>query len=1419
MDRRLTCWVCASVLGLAACTSVRAGQSTNLLRNPGMNPDPKRPGRLRHWRPWKTLEQGEYAFDVDSEVYHSEPSSFRIRGSKPNGRACVGQNTVAAEPTRAYKMTIWYRTDGSPSVDGFVRVLAPGSNEELFIRTFRLPASQGKWTCFEAGFNMPEPLLSHKQLVFFFNVYCRGMGTVWYDSAELLPLDGKYTPPPPPDTSIKRVRELFLKTTLVQEGSAQCVIIVPEDGRYAEAVARVQQAIGVELPVLAGEAARPEDLLKTRHIIALGNMATNALVRRLYYRYYTFLDLWYPGKGGHVVRSLHNPFGTGRNVVFVGGSDAPGVLAAAHALGKHLRKEGSTTTIGRVMDIKLGEGLIPPDVGEQFHTWKDSFRLDEKGSRVGYSPGTVFGWNTLSMHAALYYMTGRQEYLREFVRLALPKDEEAIADLKELPGEAFSWHAIAGHKFTSPLTSVYHYYAHLMPLLWDLVEESPHLTDAERLEVTNALRLAEEKRLGSAGVTSIAARADPPRPGSRHDTYEALVIYTAGRYFATHYPEFEWAPRNLEHVKRFFSFWTRDTYYGVTSTGWYNTFNESVLDYFVLSGDSVYAESGKAEKMLSSTWVLWEGQRNEGSNRSQAVNMLRKAAWYLDDPKYAYFAHVPTYDLDRFRIGQSYAPSERLAKASAPVALLGKATVLGLSKHRHEGEAADLPPEEAYQLLSYRTEAGTGGDFLMLDGYFGHVSTNYHLQAITQLRIAGKTVLSSRGWRGYGCQLTVRRDGLSPTKRVPFCAALKKNISLPGMAYVHSQVPNVGSTTWDRHILHIEGDKTFVIDKVTAAEPGRYDMTASWQLTGRVVPPEKRRVGTFRNEEGATVSCATPTLVRVAPVGDGGWATVAQMHEARLAKREHLTILNMAYPAGHVREVLREIHDGAAVSVGPDGPTAWVGRGKFEAKGLAIEAEAAYVSPDVLVLVGATRLAISGSEVMRSAKPIDVCWRRGNRLHTNATRDTGTVFSQIENEAASPMTPETVRAVLKALVPGSLPAETESAPQTDWEPAWSVHTGEAVTDLCVSDRVWSAGAKGKLASIRDGRLETEASLGSPIRDLAIVRAGAEPAVVAGCGDWAVRAFASDGKPLWTHRCEPIPKGRWFSYTVRANKPEHAGVFAVVPIEGQDDRVAAVSTDSITLLDRDGRLVSRTDFTPLHRSPQGVVSKTAVAPYSTAMAAGAKRQGFFVGAGFAAIVSGRLFNVAWATDNEISVLGGFAALSPGKTNMAGKYTRKVEHVIIADLNANGSSELMYALSGSWNELRVYAGSGQPLWQKAFGPARTNSPFFRALDCADIDGDGKQEVLAGLEDGWVYVFRHDGVLAWSRRLDWPVSGVLGVPGRGAAIGTTAGYVLMLSPTGDPMRTGRVDGEIATMRRDARSRALVIGTAAGVVAEFKP
>ena len=193
---------------------------------------------------------------------------------------------------------------------------------------------------------------------------------VMVDSVQLV--SGVEPPPPPPPEPIPpqydRLKDLCLTTDLAVDGQAAVTIVAPASGRYDAAAARIRQAIqaicGVEVPIASdGSAAGAVPI--QGNLIALGNRSTNKTIGELYNRFYCLLDLRYPGPGGHVVRSLHSPFGGVHNVIFAGGSDDGGVQAAADALIAQLQQaKGSagTLSVGRLMDIELGEGIQPPDI-------------------------------------------------------------------------------------------------------------------------------------------------------------------------------------------------------------------------------------------------------------------------------------------------------------------------------------------------------------------------------------------------------------------------------------------------------------------------------------------------------------------------------------------------------------------------------------------------------------------------------------------------------------------------------------------------------------------------------------------------------------------------------------------------------------------------------------------------------------------------------------------------------------------------------------------------------------------------------------------------------------------------------------------------------------------------------------------------
>ncbi len=336
-------------------------------------------------------------------------------------------------------------------------------------------------------------------------------------------------PPPPPEPvppQYDRLKDLCLETRLVTGGRANALIVTPASGRYdrqAEAIAAaIERITGVKLPVIRDDDSAAAVPI-TGNLICLGNRSTNATIEELYNRFYTLLDLRYPGPGGYEVRTLHNPFGDGHNVVFVGGSDDAGVAEAARILVEHLAAAGGREgelTVGYLADIKLGEGISVPHDINALEIWEAS---------KGYGSVGYFGWCSISKRLAAYYMTGDEFHAREFLRLAFP-DAQALKEIAEIDGERIE-------NKEDPLAGFYHYNAHMAILFWDLVEESPFFDDQTRLKVTNAFARQLNHRKNE-GVYSLTQPA--PAVGSRHGQYSAISLFCLGRYFNTYYPDPIW---------------------------------------------------------------------------------------------------------------------------------------------------------------------------------------------------------------------------------------------------------------------------------------------------------------------------------------------------------------------------------------------------------------------------------------------------------------------------------------------------------------------------------------------------------------------------------------------------------------------------------------------------------------------------------------------------------------------------------------------------------------------------------------------------------------------------------------------------------------------------------------------------------------
>jgi len=116
--------------------------------------------------------------------------------------------------------------------------------------------------------------------------------------------------------------------------SSSVVIVAPQTPAYQQIAKylhdELARAAHAAPRILPDSTAAKE--LGAGPVLVLGNLMDSQLARKLYFEAYDFTDYAWPSAGGHVVRTIRDPFGTGAHVIMLGGSDSAGVADAAAAL-------------------------------------------------------------------------------------------------------------------------------------------------------------------------------------------------------------------------------------------------------------------------------------------------------------------------------------------------------------------------------------------------------------------------------------------------------------------------------------------------------------------------------------------------------------------------------------------------------------------------------------------------------------------------------------------------------------------------------------------------------------------------------------------------------------------------------------------------------------------------------------------------------------------------------------------------------------------------------------------------------------------------------------------------------------------------------------------------------------------------------
>lgn len=1261
---------------------------------------------------------------------------------------------------------------------------------------------------------------------------------------------------------IPKLKDLCLETDLSKD-----VLVVPPEGKGGEQTGRrIAQVLGSAAEVRPASEVGESDW-DSAHIVAAGNVFSNRAVRRLGMNFYAWTDEYYPGGDGYEVRTVHNPFGAGRNAVLLGGSTPEGVERAVDEFLEAVEREGPR--IGRI------NRSVSRQNPESSPTDAEARRIiDTVNEQVALS-GSQGPLRRMVDHAMLYYLSGDDAWGRIF--------REEFLFFIDLAHEVGDWCLSQG-------THLY-FWIYRMLTAWDVMEEGEVLSDADRLKMTNAIYniIRWTSELTHFRFKSV----DDVVQNQNHQSFAALSLFTGARYFRKYYgltdfdDKLPLAHRTLELHAR--SYKPNDN----AGTGYVWITPGHLIKYGLMTDDLSYLEDGHLARLLDSAVLTIDSRGDDCSygdvgayraSRASRPSGLQTAAigtWFYNDGRYRWL-------YDWMEQGQEWKDSFRRDRnwgiggwevydgfffkdvpPVEPVELLGvRASMLDAAAHdfakdrarntdQYHGDPlleSDVPLAEAFDKLAFRRSFDRRSEYLLIDGPTGFSHSQEDGNSIIRLCWNDRIWLADldyiRRLARYHNTVVIGKDGTCFSK--PSQVALRAIGDFEDWGFSRTVSPGDNGTDWARNIFWRKGSYFLVIDTVIALDQGDFLLDAIWRVLGNV-DVEEDVLNLEQDGErfhllnaDASEKSLTDREADFAPDWEANWenyehadGTVRMWHQKQrltLDAGEQAAFVNLLYPSNADMDQAFDLERvGPSVARVRDrgtGACQMAGVGAYASGELRVDAELFRIDGSGFALVEGTSLAWEGP-LFRSWAPVSVeldlargegivesrtetrLGIRAEAVDVDGERMTGggegkllwfTLSAGRHRLQVSPSGEAVFDQVLRAAVPGGEPAvsvATAPDPGAGLAPLWSLQAGAAVTAAA-----------------------SDASGGTLVGTAA--------------GD--VRLLGADGGEKWSFRCK-------------------GGVRAVhlEDIDGDGESEAIVGTRDCWLYVLNGGGDVRWE----HEFPPGSgMRPQRLTTLSTADLDGDGRRQILAGA------EGWLFHafeadgtLRWQTETHYHCITGCLSvdldgdgrdemlvgteyytincLNPDGTARWRRSTGCVSPTILAaDLDGDGSIEVVY---GDWRAVNA-ASSGELFGQTGLGgsgkfagpgtyssrPGRMGALTWRVnvggevedIALADVNGDGKPEVIAGSDVGQLVCIAGDGNVVWRRdlvdKITWLTTFDRGTEVK-ILVGFETGEIRTFDENGDLAAVDRVDGEVTHLR--AAADTVVCGTSAGTVTAFRP
>lgn len=626
---------------------------------------------------------------------------------------------------------------------------------------------------------------------------------------------------------IKQAHRLYPETPLVIGGKSEAMIVAPEDKDWQEVAnglaASIAKATGATLPIKSSASVTNDDMTKITTIL-LGNVANNRALLYPYSHMMTFADGVFPGAGGYEIRTVSDPWGTQKNIVIIGATDLAGAKAGLAAFTK-LLKDGADLTLPRTVQVQLGQ--TASRWNGLFDTSLDDAWMEgqKKTAETCLQQGGHTGlFSQMAGVGQNFAVTGRPEYARMFVWLAQ---------------RAYAYYLTKPDTYGGPWGMDSDFTAYQVLPAWDAVEECPELTDAERLEVATILfKWVSEACLPEGN--GAAATAAAGKTVSNHGTFAALGTFSAGEYFSRYYDSAE-GKQWIKIGDTCFQNLTNGSKVHEDCNGYQWLTNLHIIRYCLTKPDLTFFANGNARKtadyailtMNNLGYQVPYGDTGDWKCWFSELPVLRAAEWYYRDGRYQWAVNWKVKLTGRVALGE-FDPGNTTTE---PNNLVGtRAWPLDSKFYKAEGGTEVVPEAKALDKIAFRASYDPTDMYLLLDGLNNgghrHMDGNSIEQWTQNERVWIADADYIKSLPKYHNGVLILKDGQSAT--IPPLAELEHVVDLPRFGGSTTTLRNYAGVDWHRNVLWIKGGMYIVVDQMTAKEPGDYSFRAIWQTVGDV---------------------------------------------------------------------------------------------------------------------------------------------------------------------------------------------------------------------------------------------------------------------------------------------------------------------------------------------------------------------------------------------------------------------------------------------------------------------------------------------------------------------------------------------------------------------------------------------------------